>query len=312
MLIVRNIPEVAQSPIALTIGSFDGVHLGHQAMLKRLKQLARPLGIPACVMTFEPQPREFFTPEAAPARLTTLREKIGLIGRFEIERLYVCRFDSEFARKSPQVFITDVLRKLAVRWLLVGEDFRFGARRTGDVALLREASIAQGYEVAVMPSVNVDGVRISSSAVRLALMQGNLAYAEALLGRPYSISGRVVHGDKLGAKIGYPTANIALRRNKAPLSGIFAVEVEGLGKKLRRGVASLGVRPTVKADGAPLLEVHLFDAERDLYGKRLNARFLHKLRDEQKFPDLESLTAQIALDVKTAKAWFERAACAIG
>ncbi|MBC7945375.1 MAG: bifunctional riboflavin kinase/FAD synthetase [Burkholderiales bacterium] len=315
MQIVRGIPVGAASAIALTIGNFDGVHLGHQAILARLKQTADARGITSCAMTFEPHPREYFSPNDAPARLTSLREKIALLSRCGVQRVYICRFDRSLAQLSAEDFISDVLVRMATKWLLVGEDFRFGARRGGDIAQLQAAAVRRGFEVASMPSILVDGLRVSSSAIRQALADGKLAHASALLGRHYSISGRVVHGDKLGARIGYPTANIELKRNKPALSGIFAVEVEGIGRERCPGVASLGVRPTVKAGAAPLLEVHLFrhndlyggDLYGDLYGKRLTVHFLHKLRDEEKFADLDALTQQIGLDVKNAQAWFSHA-----
>lgn len=319
MQIVREIPDSARrrleplTPIALTIGNFDGVHLGHQAMLGRLQQAAETLGLISCAMTFEPHPREYFFPDDAPPRLTSLREKIEVFSRFKVQRIHICRFDRKFAQMSAHDFISSVLARLATRWLLVGEDFRFGAERAGDVAQLGEAAIAHGFEVVQMPSVALDGIRVSSSAVRRALADGDLEHAHALLGRPYSISGRVVHGDQLGTQIGYPTANIELKRNKPALSGIFAVEVDGIGKARCAGVASLGVRPTIKSGAKPLLEIHLFDSRNDLYGRRLTVHFLHKLRDEEKYADVDALIRQIARDVENAKAWFSSiAACGVG
>ncbi len=309
MQIVREIPVGGASPIALTIGNFDGVHLGHQAMLARLKQAAGARGITSCAMTFEPHPREYFSPNDAPARLTTLREKIFLLSRYGVRRVHVCRFDRSVAQMSAEDFISEVLVRMATKWLLVGEDFRFGARRSGDTAQLQAAAIRHGFEVAAMPSVLVDGLRVSSSAIRQSLSDGKLDHAAALLGRHYSISGRVVHGDKLGTRIGYPTANIELKRNKPALSGIFVVEVDGIGRERSPGVASLGVRPTIRAEAMPLLEVHLFgnnDSYGDLYGRRLVVHFLHKLRGEEKFADLDALTQQIGLDVESAQAWFSR------
>ncbi|MBA2351749.1 MAG: bifunctional riboflavin kinase/FAD synthetase [Burkholderiales bacterium] len=311
MQIVREIPASAASPIALTIGNFDGVHLGHQAMLARLKQAADARGITPCAMIFEPHPREYFSPNDAPARLTSLREKITLLSHYGVRRVYICRFDRSLAQMSAEDFIADALLRMATKWVLVGEDFRFGARRSGDLAQLQAAAIRHGFEVAPMPSIAVDGLRVSSSDIRQALADGELTRAAALLGRHYSICGRVVHGDKLGARIGYPTANIELKRNKPALSGIFAIEVDGIGTERCPGVASLGVRPTIKTGAAPLLEVHLFgsnDLYGNLYGKRLTVHFLHKLRDEEHFADLDALTRQIGLDVKNAQAWFSHAA----
>jgi riboflavin kinase / FMN adenylyltransferase len=308
MLIVRGMSARPTSPVALTIGNFDGVHRGHQALLKRLKYAANKRGLPACVMTFEPQPREFFAPDAAPARLTSLREKAELLSKFGIDRLHVFRFDRQFASLSPDDFITRVLcQGLQTRWLLVGDDFRFGVSRGGDLSLLQKRSGKCGFEVAAMETVTVGGLRVSSTAIRSALASGDLARAETLLGHSYSMSGRVVHGDKLGESLGFPTANLRIARNRPALSGIFAVQVSGLGTKPVNGVASLGVRPTVSKENKPLLEVHLFDCASRLYGVCLSVTFLHKLREEHEYPDLETLRSEIARDVENAKNYFSRA-----
>lgn len=304
MLIFRGIPA-SDTPLALTMGNFDGVHLGHQAMLRRMEEAAKARGLPACVMTFEPHPREFFTPDQAPTRLTNLREKLQLFAEYGVERVYICRFNKAFAGKGADDFVNGILHdRLHAKWVLVGDDFRFGARRAGDFALLCDAGSRLGFEVEAMHSVTVDELRVSSTAVREALAQGELALAARLLGRPYSISGRVEHGDSLGHKIGFPTANIQLKHNRPPVWGIFAVEVEGLAERPLQGAASLGVRPTVKRNGRPTLEVHLFDFDRQIYNQHVRVDFLHKLRDEMKFPDLDSLTAQIAADVENAKRFF--------
>jgi len=302
MRVRRTISARSQSPTALTIGNFDGVHRGHQAMLARLKDKARELGLQACVLTFEPHPLELFAPQTAPTRLTSLREKLELLAAHGVECVQVNRFNRAFASRSPQDFIGQVLLSgLNMRWLLIGDDFRFGARRAGDFALLQEASRAQGFGLEAMPTVEQGGVRVSSSAVRAALAAGQLAEAEALLGRPYSISGRVVHGDKLGRQIGFPTANVQLRHNRPPLAGIFAVRtVDGEGA-VRHGAASLGLRPTVDDSGRAKLEVHLFDFAGDLYGHHLRVDFLHKIRDERKYPDLDALKARIAEDCEIAR-----------
>jgi riboflavin kinase/FMN adenylyltransferase len=302
MRVCRSLSERSQSPVALTIGNFDGVHRGHQAMLARLKESARALGMPCCVLTFEPHPLELFAPQTAPTRLTSLREKLELLAAEGIERVHVSRFDRAYASRSPQAFIERVLLAgLGMRWLLIGDDFRFGARRAGDFALLEEASRRHGFGLEAMPTVELEGVRVSSSVVRSALAAGRLAEAEKLLGRPYSISGRVVHGDKLGRSLGYPTANVQLRHNRPPLSGIFAVRtIDGQGR-VRDGAASLGLRPTVDDSGRAKLEVHLFDFAGDLYGQHLRVNFLHKIRDEQKFPDLDALKARIARDCDIAR-----------
>jgi riboflavin kinase/FMN adenylyltransferase len=305
MKVFRGIPVRADTAVALTIGNFDGVHLGHQAMIARLLQAARSRGLPAAVMTFEPQPQEFFAPDQAPARLTALREKLELLRNCGVDRVYVCRFGFPFAQLTADEFVTRILRDgLAAKWLLVGDDFRFGARRAGDFALLKSASKSSGFEVEAMTSVVQDGTRVSSTAIRNCLEAGQLDAAGRLLGRPYSITGRVVEGDKLGSKLGYPTANVLLKRLKAPLSGIFVVDVDGLGQTPLPGVASLGVRPTVKERGQPTLEVHLFDFDERIYGKRIAVRFLEKLRDEQKFADIDTLVAQMDRDAAAARDYF--------
>jgi riboflavin kinase/FMN adenylyltransferase len=305
MRVFRGIPARADTPIALTIGNFDGVHLGHSAMIARLSEAARPRGLPTAVMTFEPQPQEFFAPDQAPARLTSLREKLDLLRQCGVARVYVRRFNYAFAQLTADDFVTHVLRDgLAVKWLLVGDDFRFGARRAGDLAYLKSMAPQAGFDVAAMGSVVVAGARVSSTAIRACLENGDLDGAQRLLGRRYAISGKVVGGDKLGAAIGYPTANVQLKRHKAPLSGIFVVEVEGLGPAPLPGVASLGVRPTVKERGRPTLEVHLFDFDERIYGRRITVQFVEKLREEQKFADLDSLTEQIRRDAAAAREYF--------
>lgn len=305
MVIRRGIPRASIGPLALTIGNFDGVHLGHQAMLSRLAAAARALGLPACVMTFEPHPREFFAPDQAPARITSLREKLELLDRAGIDRVQVVRFDYRFAQVNAEDFVTEVVhRALGARWVLVGDDFRFGARRAGDFAMLLRLGHALGFQVEAMSTVSVGDLRVSSTAVREALALGDLDTARRLLGRPYSISGRVVDGQKLGKKLGFPTANVLMKRNRPPLMGIFAVEVEGIEAQPLRGVASLGVRPTVHDQGRPTLEVHLLDFDRMIYGRHLRVNFLAKLRDEEKYPDLESLARQIARDVEQARQLF--------
>ena len=291
------------TPHAVTIGNFDGLHLGHQAMLARLQDVARARDLPSCVLSFEPHPREFFTPEQAPARLSSLREKAECLQRMGVDRFHVFRFDRAFSSLTAEAFIEQVLgQTLQARYVLVGDDFRYGAKRVGDFALLKQAGARLGFDAEFLPTVEIAGERASSTAVRQALAGGELAHAARLLGRPYSISGRVVHGDKLGRDIGFPTANIQLKHNRPPLMGIFAVELYGLNGAPLPGVASLGKRPTVKgADAVPVLEVHLFDFKAEIYGRRVRVDFLHKLRDEAKYPDLDSLVAQIRRDVDNAK-----------
>ena len=305
MLVFRGIPERAHAAVALTVGNFDGVHRGHQALLGMLRHRAHGFGLPATVLTFEPHPREFFAPAAAPTRLTSLREKLELLAANGVDQVHVCRFNRRFAAVTPQAFIEDVLvRGLGTRWLAVGDDFRFGAKRAGDFAMLRVASNEFGFRLEPLPSVMIDGRRVSSSAVREALAAGDLRAAGTLLGRDYGISGRVVRGDRIGRKLGFPTANVQLRHNRPPLNGIYAVEVAGLADSTLPGVASLGVRPTIASAGKAVLEVHLFDFDKEIYGRHLRVDFLHRIRDEAKYPDLESLKAQIASDVDAAKNFF--------
>lgn len=310
MQVNRGTPTQAEKPVALVIGNFDGVHLGHQAMLSRLKETSKRLNLASCVMTFEPHPREFFAPDQAPTRLTSLREKLELLAEYGVDQVQICRFNYDFAKIGAKEFVANILQQgLAAQWVLVGDDFRFGARRAGDLAMLRSLSSSYGFEVEEMSTYNVDGIRVSSTAVRKALSSDDLGLARRLLGRPYSISGKVVNGDKLGRRIGFPTANMQLRHNRPPLSGIFAVEVRGAldtsPQQVTRGVASLGVRPTVHEDGKPVLEVHLFDFNQEIYGQHLRMDFLHKLRDEEKYSDLDTLIRQIRLDVENAKKYFQ-------
>jgi len=300
MVVTHGSLQRAPGRCALTIGNFDGVHRGHRALIERVGAKARELELVSCVLTLEPHPREFFDPKAAPARLTRLRDKLELIEAAGVERVHVARFDRRFASMSAERFVEDVLvNGLATRWLLVGRDFRFGARRAGDYTALALAGTRHGFEVESMADVLFEGVRVSSSAVRAALAAGELDTGERLLGHPYTISGRVAHGAKLGRSLGFPTANIVLRR-PPPLSGIFVVEVDGFGP----GVASIGRRPTVNPVPLPLLEVHLFDWERDLYGEHLRVRFLKKLRDERKYDGLDALKEAIAHDARQARDYF--------
>ncbi len=294
---------------ALTVGNFDGVHLGHQAMLARIVGRARERGLVSCALTFEPLPREFFARAAPPPRLSRLREKLELFAAAGIERAHVARFDARFAALAPERFIEDYLvGGFGVRELLVGRDFRFGARRAGDCATLAGASARHGYTLETMPDVTRDGTRISSSTVRQALEAGDFALARELLGRDYTLSGRVAHGRKLGRELGFPTANIVLPR-RAPLAGVYVVEAQGADADVRErwlpGVASLGLRPTVNAVTAPLLEVHLFDFAEELYGRHLRVRCLAKLRDERKYSGLEALREAIAQDVEQARRYFK-------
>ncbi|MBN8440506.1 MAG: bifunctional riboflavin kinase/FAD synthetase [Thauera sp.] len=305
MQVVRGIPTQADRPAVLTIGNFDGVHRGHQALLKLLTDKARALGLPAVVLTFEPHPREYFAPADAPARLASMREKLLLLEACGVDRVHVCRFDKAFAAQPASGFIDDFLvRGLAVRHLFIGDDFCFGARRQGNFAMLQQAGLSHGFGVESMTTLSVAGERVSSSAVRDALATGDLDHAARLLGRPYSIAGRVVHGDKLGRQLGFPTANIQLKHRRPALAGVFAVRVEGLGERSIDGVANIGIRPTATDIPRPRLEVHLFDWSEPCYDAHLRVHFLHKLRDEQKFASLDALTAQIRRDAEAARAWL--------
>ena len=314
-------PELASGGCALTIGNFDGVHRGHQAMLALLTNEARHRGLASCVMTFEPNPRDYFAQRAgqadsAPRRIATLRDKLSELERCGIDRVVVLRFDAALAAMPAQGFIDQALvQGLRARYVLVGDDFRFGTRRTGDYAMLDAAGSAQGFDVARMLSYEVHGARVSSSAVRQALALGNMAQCAALLGRPYSISGHVVHGRKLGRELGFRTLNLRFAHPRPAAMGIFAVRVYGLAEVVLDGVASLGKRPTVDDSGRVLLEVYCLDWPATLgteegYGKLVSVELLHKLRDEARYDGLAALTAAIARDVSEARTWL--AAAAIG
>ena len=302
MRVKRDLTSAPDGPVALTIGNFDGVHRGHQAMLARLIEAAEDLRLPPAVLTFDPHPREFFSPSSAPPRLSTLRSKLALFRAYGVATTFVARFDARLASRTADEFVTQILeRQLHVRWLLVGEDFRFGRGRMGDLAFLRSA--AREFSVEAMGTVAVDGQRASSTAVRNALAAGDLELAAALLGRNYTLTGHVAHGKKLGRSLGFPTMNLPLRHPPA-LTGIFAVRVHGLGGTPRAGVASVGVRPTIRAGGEPIAEVFVFDFDQATYGRRITVEFLHKLRDEARFPDLDALRQQMIRDVADARDHF--------
>lgn len=288
-----------------TIGNFDGVHLGHQAVIGQLAEKADELCLPTVLITFEPQPMEYFRPRA-PSRLTRLREKVQALRRFRVDRLLCLPFNRALAEMPAEAFIERVLvAGLGVKYLVVGDDFRFGKNRSGDFAMLQKAGEQFGFQVVNMHTFMIDEQRVSSTRVREALNSGELAEAERLLGRSYRMSGRVAHGEKLGRQLGFPTANIHLHRKATPLQGIFVVEVFGMQGEPLPGVASLGTRPTL--DGKKtILEVFLFDFDRDIYGKYLHVSFLHKLRDEARFATLDALTVQIAKDVEDARQYFEK------
>ncbi|CAO95757.1 bifunctional riboflavin kinase/FAD synthetase [Erwinia tasmaniensis] len=288
----------------LTIGNFDGVHRGHLALLAQLCAEGRERNLPVMVMLFEPQPLELFAAEKAPARLTRLREKLRYLEQAGVDAVLCVSFDRHFAAYSAQRFITDLLvNRLGVQLLAVGDDFRFGAGRQGDFLLLQKAGVEYGFDVISTQTFCDNGKRISSTAVRQALAEDNLPLARSLLGRPFSISGRVVHGDALGRTIGFPTANLPLRRTVSPVKGVYAVEVLGLGPRALPGVANIGTRPTV-AGLRQQLEVHLLDVTIDLYERHIEVVLLDKIRDEQRFNSLDALKEQIANDVVTARRFF--------
>jgi riboflavin kinase/FMN adenylyltransferase len=312
MRVFRGLPNAAsRAPCALTIGNFDGVHRGHQALLAHLRGAADRLGLEAAVMTFEPHPREFFAQVTkgavqAPARIASLRDKLLALAGKGVDRVIVEHFNAHFAALSPQDFVEKILvQGLHVKWLMVGEDFCFGAKRAGDVGYLIEAGRRHGFQVELLPTVmNGGGLRISSSAIRAALAAGNFAETEQLLGHPYTISGHVIHGQKLGRNLGFPTLNLRIAHKNPALSGIFVVLVHGLEEKPLPAVASLGVRPTVDDSGRVLLEAHVLDYAGDCYGKVIQVEFLKKLRDEEKYDDLPTLTAAIVRDAEQARGYF--------
>lgn len=305
MQVFRGVPEHSAHGCVLTIGNFDGVHRGHQALLAKLVALSRATGLPSAVLTFEPHPREYFTHENRPRRLTSLREKIQLLADQGVDRLYIGRFNARFAALTAEEFVEDVLiRGLCVRHLMIGDDFCFGKGRRGNFSMLQAAGRDTGFTVEAMQTLAHEGERVSSSAVRAALAEGDMPHAARLLGRPYSIRGRVMHGDKIGRTIGFPTANIQLKHRSPPLMGIYTVSVEGLADRPWPGVASVGVRPTINDAGRPTLEVHLFDWDQDCYDAHLKVNFLVKQRDEERYDSLEALTAQIARDAEQARAYF--------
>lgn len=304
MQVFRGTAGYCHGPCNLTIGNFDGLHLGHLAILEQLKSMSRQNNLPTVVMTFEPHPREYFTPASAPARLTSLREKLELLQQAGIDYVIVMPFNQRLAQLSAEEFISWILvRDLQAKCILVGDDFCFGAKRTGNFETLKAAGTRHGFLVASHPTVSQGDKRISSTAIRQSLSNGHLEEAQALLGRPYSMSGHVIHGDKLGRVLGYPTANIHFKHKIPPLMGIFCVEIHGLDKPYQ-GAASLGVRPTVKQNAPPTLEVFIFDFQAQIYHRHVRVVFLKKLRDEVQFPDIISMTQQIERDVENTKAFF--------
>ncbi|MCC6073748.1 bifunctional riboflavin kinase/FAD synthetase [Pseudomonas sp. GCM10022188] len=307
MQLVRGLHNLRPSHrgCVATIGNFDGVHRGHQAVLARLRERAAEAGLPSCVVIFEPQPREFFAPDSAPPRLTSLREKLELLREAGVDRVLCLTFNRRLRELSAEQFIHQIMVEgLGVEHLEVGDDFRFGKGRTGDFALLVEAGAREGFTVESAATIELDGERVSSTRVREVLAAGDFAEVERLLGRPYRISGRVLHGQKLGRQLGTPTANLQLNRLRPALQGVYLVSVELDGRRWP-GVANIGTRPSVKGDGRAHLEVHLLDFAGDLYGRRLVAQFHRKLRDEQRFASLEALKSAIDADIAAARAHWQ-------
>lgn len=290
-----------------TIGNFDGVHLGHQELFRQLTETAQTLGLPSCIISFDPLPHEFFAkPESIQARLTYFREKIHAIAQHEPDEILMLRFNHELANLEPAEFIEKILLEgLGLRHLIVGDDFRFGRSRSGDYATLAAAGQKHNFKVVPTDTVSVDGERVSSTLIRTHLEKGELELAAKLLGRPYSMEGRVVFGKQLGRELGYPTANILLKRQKTPIHGIFVVNMINEAGEQFPGMASLGERPTVGA-GETLLEVHLFDFNENLYGQHLKTVFLHKIRDEEHFASLDELILAIRSDEEISRKWFEK------
>lgn len=296
-----------------TIGSFDGVHRGHQAIIEQLRQRAREHGVPSVAMIFEPQPHEFFSGERAPARLMRFKEKVLALFEAGVDRVLCLQFNETLRSLSGEAFIQRILLDgLGIKHLVVGDDFRFGCDRSGDYRLLKAAGAEAGFSVEDTATVEIRGARVSSTRIRAALEQGDFELAETLLGKPYRITGRVAPGRALGRQLGAPTANVRLHRFRSPLVGVYTVRVSATdgsalaaGRSSIDGVANVGFRPTVEGEGAqPLLEVNLFDFDGDLYGRELAVDFCHKLRDEEKFASLEILKAQIAEDIRNARTWF--------
>ncbi|MBU3613627.1 bifunctional riboflavin kinase/FAD synthetase [Polynucleobacter sp. Latsch14-2] len=312
MNVFRGPTQFSAGPAcALTIGNFDGVHRGHRALLEELKKGATEKGLVSCVMTFEPHPKEFFSPEQAPPRILNLRDKLAAFADIGIERVVVEHFNAAFAKLSPEEFVTEILvKRLNAKWILIGDDFCYGAKRAGNFASLKAAGKKYGFEVSSIHTIQESGERISSSALRTALANGDMSQANKLLGRHYGISGHVIHGQQLGRTLGFPTLNLAvashLHHRKPATSGIFTAQVIGLADKPLPAVASLGVRPTVEDEGRVLLETHIFDYQKDVYGKIITVELLEKIRDEAKYDSLDTLTQAIAADAEHARNYFQK------
>ena len=296
MKIIRN-TNLEQLPCVVTIGNFDGVHLGHQALLTEVKKRAHDLKLESAVITFEPNPKDYFSQNKPQTRISSLREKIELFNEIKIDRVHIIKFNQEFSKVTANEFISVLIKQLKVKEIVVGEDFCFGRGREGGIKQLSASSM----KLNIKNKILMDGKRISSTLIRNLLANDKLDEANKYIGRPYSISGKVVHGEKRGRKIGFPTANIHMRHNRPPLKGVFAVKFQN-----HFGVANLGIRPSIKGEKKLQLEVHLLNFSSDLYGQHVSVIFLKKLRDEKKFNSLNELKEQIKLDVIKAKLFFDK------
>jgi riboflavin kinase/FMN adenylyltransferase len=308
MELVRGLNSVSKAlrGCVLTVGNYDGVHLGHRQMIRALRRRAAELGAPSTVLVFEPSSKEFIDPDAAPARLTRWREKFAALSALEVDRLVTLPFNERMRAMSPETFVDRlIVAGLGARHVVVGDDFRYGARACGTIESLKEAGRARGFGVEQVAPFVLDGVRVSSTAVRERLERGDFAGAARLLGRPYRMTGHVAHGKELGRTLGFPTANLHLMRRKSPTWGVMAVRVLGIGAGPRDGVASLGTRPTVNGI-EPLLEVHVFDFDGDLYGRLIEVEFVAKLRDEVKFDGVDPMVAQMKVDAANARALLSK------
>ena len=295
MQVFRHINQ-KYPPSFLTIGNYDGIHLGHQAILKKLISESRCNNLLSSVMTFEPHPREFFSPKRAPKRIISLREKLEYFDESKIDQVFIVNFNDEFSCKSYLDFIEILKKNIQAKKIIIGNDFRFGKHREGNIDKLKDNSV----DVCVMNKIEYKGERVSSTIIRDSLAVGDLKRAAMLLGRSYSISGKVVHGDKRGREIGFPTANIHMFHNRPPLKGVFAVKLNNM-----YGVANLGVRPTIAGFSKLNLEVHLFNFSKNIYGKHANVTFLKKIRDEKKFENIDALKKQIQIDIDNVKKFFK-------
>ncbi|MGZ8240318.1 MAG: bifunctional riboflavin kinase/FAD synthetase [Methylobacter sp.] len=312
MRLIRGLAHIEplKNGCVLTIGNFDGLHLGHRAVIKKLVERGTALALPVVIMIFEPQPLEYFLGDNAPSRLMCLREKAIEFSKLPIDYLLIVRFNKYFSNFDAEQFIDEVLiEKLNIKHLVIGDDFHFGKARRGNFAMLREKGKIYGFEVEDTGSYYIDGLRISSTLIRDALLAGDLAKAERMLGHGYSVCGRVAHGDKRGRTIGYPTANIKMFRKNTPVDGVFAVTMTGIDGLEIKGVANVGTRPTIEGGSKVILETHLFDFDKEIYGRYVEVHFKQKIRDEQRFQSLDELKAQIVKDVIETKKFFAEFNC---